>query len=207
MIKAILFDLDGVLVDMVQGHYISLNKALKDICGFELTHEEHFKELNGLPTKKKLEKLTHEGRVNINDHQKIFDLKQHYTKEVINEIITIDNSKIELFEYIKSLKLKSACVTNSIRDTATLMLKNAGILSYLEFIICNEDTIPKPSAQGYIKTIDRLNIKPKECIIVEDSDHGIRAAINSGSNLWKVKNSEEVIINNFKKTYEKFNNK
>ncbi len=205
MIKAVLFDLDGVLVDMVQGHYIALNKALKDVCNFELTYDEHFKYLNGLPTKKKLERLTQDGRVHINDHQRIFDLKQKYTIETINEIIVVDESKIELFEYIKSLGLKITCVTNSIKSTAKLMLEKSGVLSYLEFVLSNEDIIPKPSAHGYITAMIRLGVYPQECIIVEDSPHGITAGKMACGNLWIVKNVIDVNLENFKNEYKKNN--
>ena len=57
MIKAILYDLDGVLVDATEWHYESLNEALKEISGFEISRLEHIQTFNGLPTMKKLEIL------------------------------------------------------------------------------------------------------------------------------------------------------
>lgn len=203
MIKAILADLDGVLCDAVELHYISINKALKNICAFELTHDEHFKDLNGLPTKKKLEILTLQERVKLEDHQKIFDLKQQYTIETINEIITLDAEKIELMRYIRFCGLKSVCVTNSIRETALLMLKKCGVLPYLEFVISNEDVkYAKPFSEGYINAMVRLNAFPHEVIIVEDSPHGIQAAKNTGAYVWEVSGPEEVNLENFKKFKE-----
>ena len=55
MIKAILYDLDGVLVDATEWHYESLNSALKEICGFIINRDEHISTFNGIPTMKKLE--------------------------------------------------------------------------------------------------------------------------------------------------------
>lgn len=203
VIKAIFFDLDGVLIDMVEGHYISLNKALRKICNFELSRDEHFKDLNGLSTKNKLKKLTEDGRVKLKDHENIFDLKQHFTKETINEIVKVDEEKITLHKYIKSLYLKSACVTNSINETARLMLSKSGQLKYLSFVISNEDIKhAKPYSEGYINAMIRLNAFPHEVIIVEDSDHGYTSAKNTGANVWRVSGPEEVNMENFNKFKE-----
>mgnify|MGYP000288861841 CR=1 FL=1 len=57
MIKAILYDLDGVLVDATEWHYESLNDALKDVAGFIIKRDEHISTFNGIPTIKKLEIL------------------------------------------------------------------------------------------------------------------------------------------------------
>ncbi len=63
MIKAILYDLDGVLVDATEWHYESLNEALKETSGFEISRLEHIQTVNGLPTIKKLEILHEQNRV------------------------------------------------------------------------------------------------------------------------------------------------
>ena len=63
MIKAILYDLDGVLVDATEWHYESLNDALKDVAGFIIKRDEHISTFNGIPTMKKLEILHDQGRL------------------------------------------------------------------------------------------------------------------------------------------------
>ena len=55
MIKAILYDLDGVLVDATEWHYESLNAALKEVCGFVIKRDEHVSTFNGIPTIKKFQ--------------------------------------------------------------------------------------------------------------------------------------------------------
>ena len=57
MIKAILYDLDAVLVDATEWHYESLNAALKEVCGFIINREEHISTFNGIPTKKKIRNI------------------------------------------------------------------------------------------------------------------------------------------------------
>ena len=64
---------------------------------------------------------------------------------------------------------------------------------YLDLIISNEDVkISKPNPEMYQKTMDILSLKPSECLIVEDNDHGVEAALASGGNLLRVSNPDEV---------------
>ena len=198
-IKAILFDLDGVLVDACDWHYLSLNRSLEEVVGFSISRDDHIKKYNGLPTKVKLNMLG----LDDTQKEKVWQLKQNYTVEIIHKYSKIQEEKIELFKYLHSNNVKCVCVTNSIRETAIEMLTRTGQIKYLDFIVTNEDVIEnKPNPECYNKTILKLDILPKECIIVEDSTKGIEAAKKSfipKSNLWIVKNSQEVTLKNYRK--------
>ena len=82
MIKAVIFDMDGVLIEAKDWHYESLNKALNHF-GQEINRYEHLVTFDGLPTKKKLEMLTLEGRIPKGLHKFMDKLKQAYTMEII----------------------------------------------------------------------------------------------------------------------------
>jgi beta-phosphoglucomutase len=92
-IKAILFDLDGVLVDACDWHYHALNGALKKNCGITINRKDHEETFNGIPTKKKLEIL--EGRKLIlrESFEKIWSDKQEYTKQAIENFASKDLEK------------------------------------------------------------------------------------------------------------------
>ena len=75
MIKGILYDLDGVLVDATEWHYESLNNALKEVVGFIIKREEHISTFNGIPTIKKLEILHNQGRLDRSLFDKIWEKK------------------------------------------------------------------------------------------------------------------------------------
>lgn len=198
MIKCILYDLDNTLINAAEWHYISLNRALKEVSNIEINLEDHHSIFNGLPTKKKLEKLTELGRVKSEDHKAIYDLKQQYTKNVIIELAKPDKIKIDLHKHNRWNNLKMCCVTNSITETACLMLEKTGQLEYMDFVISNECVrSPKPCAEGYITAMVRYGFYPQECIIVEDSPIGIQGALTTGTNVWKVKDSHEVTLENF----------
>jgi HAD superfamily hydrolase (TIGR01509 family) len=73
------------------------------------------------------------------------------------------------------------------------MLDKASLLGYMEFFISNQDVSKgKPDPEMYINAIDRLGLKPKECLIIEDNEHGIAAAKASGANVMEVETVEDV---------------
>ena len=82
LIKAVIFDMDGVLIDAKDWHFDSLNKEL-GLFGSEISRYDHLVTFDGLPTKKKLEMLSIEGRLPLKLHDFINELKQEYTWEMV----------------------------------------------------------------------------------------------------------------------------
>jgi HAD superfamily hydrolase (TIGR01509 family) len=88
---------------------------------------------------------------------------------------------------LKNEGYKLAVCSNSIRESVRMMMEKAGLLEYLEFFISNQDvTKGKPDPEMYLTAIKKLDLNPQECLIVEDNENGIKAAIGSGANLLKV---------------------
>jgi len=192
----VLFDLDGVLVDACEWHYEALNRALHEVCGYQINRNDHLTTYNGLPTKKKLEILVNKNIIDSSHIEDIWNLKQKYTVDVIHETASIDLEKIDLLKFLKSksgLFIKIACVTNSIRETAILMLEKTGLLEHLSFVVGSDDVKnPKPNSEPYINAMRLFGAHPQDTVIVEDSDKGYFAAINTGANVLRVKNSSEL---------------
>ncbi len=192
-IELVIFDLDGVLVDACEWHRISLNKALKSISNYEISEEEHKTTFNGIPTKVKLKKLVEMGQVDRKDCEKIYNLKQELTIETIEENAKHRSEKVQMIKSLKENGIKVACFTNSIRETATLMLLKTGVLNQLDLLITNQDVKkPKPHPEGYNKIVEEYGLEPSSVIIVEDSPKGMQAALASGCNVISVNNPEEV---------------
>ena len=103
-VKTILFDLDGVLVDACEWHYLALNLALKDFNIEQISRKDHEEKFNGLPTKVKLKIL------NVDDDTalKINEIKQKYTFDIIRSQAKRMEEKIELHEYLKFKNIKIA---------------------------------------------------------------------------------------------------
>lgn len=190
VVQAVLFDLDGVLVDACEWHYEALNAALAHLQLPVISREAHLTTYNGLPTKKKLELLGHSQDV----IAAVNRLKQQYTIETIIKNGVVDKEKVRLHQALKDLGVKIACVTNSIRETATLMLETTGQLEYMNLLVSNEEiSQSKPSPDGYNKAVEALGVDPSCCLIVEDSPHGLQAAVSSNVGyVLKVRNPHDV---------------
>ncbi|HAH71439.1 MAG TPA: HAD family hydrolase [Succinivibrionaceae bacterium] len=197
-IKAVIFDMDGVLIDAKEWHYEALNKALR-LFGFEISRYDHLVTFDGLPTSKKLEILTLQRGLPRGLHQFINQMKQIYTMEYVY----LKCKPKFVHEYALS-KLKSegyglAVASNSIRHSVDVMMEKADLKKYLDFFLSNEDVKkPKPDPEIYLTAIKRFNLKPEECLIVEDNFNGIKAAEASGAGVLKVNTVYDVNFLNIK---------
>jgi HAD superfamily hydrolase (TIGR01509 family) len=192
-IQFILFDLDGVLVDACDWHYQAFNDSLLEICNVTINKSDHGEIFNGLPTSEKLKILEKQGKINRSQFKDVWELKQKNTINIISKSAQVDGEKISLHNNLKNKGIKSACVTNSIRKTAELMLKNTGQIDFFEFIISNEDVNnSKPHSEPYIRAMIKLKAFPENTLIVEDSDKGYQSAIGTGAHVLRVKNSLDV---------------
>ena len=208
MIKCVLFDLDGVLIDACEWHYEALNLALQEVAGIMIERSEHESTFNGLTTKTKLNILTDQGRLDASDHDAVWSKKQDATEQVIvrsaYERGGPDEVKIELIDGLNIEDISVGCVTNSIKKTTILMLNTAGLLGNgIEFIVTNEDVQnPKPDPEGYLKAISHFGFDPAEVLIVEDSDKGFQAASATGAHVMRVANATEVTLETVKSHIE-----
>ena len=207
MIKLIIFDLDGVLVEARDIHYIALNNALHkmDKC-YTINKEEHLSSYDGLPTSKKLMKLSEEKGLPVSFHKYVWEEKQKSTEFVISEMIKAkDHTTIAMIlRRLKSEGYKIYCASNSIRSSMKLMLLKAGYMEYIDEYFSNEDVKnPKPHSEIYLKCMVHAGVNPEESLIVEDSHIGREAAARSGASVMGVRGLEDVTLNNIKNAIAK----
>tara|TARA_B100000029_G_scaffold148668_1_gene143937 strand:+ start:17127 stop:18506 length:1380 start_codon:yes stop_codon:yes gene_type:complete len=209
MIKLVIFDLDGVLVEARDIHYHALNRALSTIDDrYVINRDEHLSTYDGLPTKKKLEILTKEKGLPKDSYQEIWERKQECTAEIIKEHITPDDHK-SIEKALSSLKEQGHavyCASNSIRNSVKLMLLCAGYMEHIDEYFSNEDVnSPKPHSEIYLRCMVKAGVNPKECLIVEDSHVGRKAASESGAHVMGVKGLEDVTQENINNSIAKAN--
>jgi beta-phosphoglucomutase len=201
-IKAVLFDLDGVLVDATEWHYEALNRSL-GLFGYNIARYEHLTTYNGLPTRKKLEMLSVEKGFPHGLHTLVNKIKQKYTREEILRSCTPVFEKEFMVHQLKRDGYKLAVCSNSIRESVELMLRGSGIWELFDCVLSNEDvTHAKPHPEIYLAACERLGIKPHEAVIVEDAPHGIEAAKRSGGVLCQVTGFNEVDYERVKRSLE-----
>lgn len=193
MIKLIIFDLDGVLVDAKELHYEALNRALAMIDPkYVIGREEHLSKYDGLNTTKKLKMLTNEKGLAKEFHDEVWRNKQRKTIEIIRGF-SPDIRIVEVLHKLWSDGYTIAVASNSIRETVRLMLLKKGFMEYVHFFVSNEDVKnPKPNVEMYLQCMIKVGVSPKETIIIEDSHIGRKAAVDSGAYLFAVKDSNDV---------------
>jgi beta-phosphoglucomutase-like phosphatase (HAD superfamily) len=202
-IKAIIFDMDGVLIEAKDWHYESLNKALQ-LFGFEISRYDHLVTYDGLPTNKKLEMLSAESGLARELHDFINDMKQQYTMEIIYS----KSKPVFYHEYALSQLVnngyKLAVASNSIRSTVDIMMEKSALKPYLQFFLSNQDvTQSKPNPEIYTKAKSKLDLLPNECMIVEDNEKGIQAAKASGAWVMEVNEVGDVNYSNIRNHIKK----
>ncbi len=196
MIRAVIFDMDGVLIDAKEWHYESLNLALK-LVGYTITREEHETVFDGLPTKKKLEMLSANYGLPRNLHGFLNEMKQQYTMDMVYQLCKPTFHHEYALSRLKRLGYKMAVASNSIRNTVRVMMDKAHLAGYLDLQLSNEDvTYPKPHPEIYQKAIRALGLTPPEALIVEDNENGIRAATASGAHVLVVRDVHDVHLDN-----------
>lgn len=185
-IKAVLFDMDGVLIDAKDWHYEALNKALK-LFGLEISRYDHLTTFDGLPTKVKLQMLSKRYYLPEKLHPFINDVKQSYTAELVYQRCHPMFHHEYALSKLKQKGYKIAVCSNSIRKTIELMMDRAGLSPYLDLIVSNEDvTKAKPDPEMYQTAINKFGLNPEECIVVEDNPNGIQAGKTSGATVLEV---------------------
>lgn len=190
--------MDGVLVDARELHYIALNKALIHF-GYEISNESHLLTFDGLPTRVKLDILTKTKGLPASLHNLISALKQKYTIQLSHTHCKPNINHRKLMAYLKQEDIKIAVCSNSIRNTIVTMMNLTALEDYLDLIISNEDvSAPKPSPEMYTLAMSKLGLLPSECLVVEDSEHGIKAAKESGAKLKIVSSPFELTVNSLK---------
>ena len=207
MIKLIIFDLDGVLVDARELHYNALNKALESIDKkYVINREEHLSTYDGLSTTKKLNLLTKNKKLPKELHDSVWRVKQEMTRQIIDGF-SVDSRIQSILRSLKSEGYAIACATNSIRETAKLQLIRKGFFEYIDFMYSNQDVKnPKPNSEMYMRCMIKAGVNPNETLIVEDSHIGRKGAIASGGVLCGVKNTTEVTYDKIKKYIKESNN-
>ena len=190
-IKAVLFDMDGVLIDATEWHYEALNQALSNF-GVPISRSDHLAYFDGLPTREKLQELSSKGVIPLELNEFVNKLKQSLLYEIIINNCKPIFSKQYAMAKLKEKGFKIAVCTNSIRSSVEIMMKLSQLDKYIDLILSNQDVHKsKPDPEIYFKAIEYFNLTPDECLILEDNPHGIAAARASGSHVLEILNIKD----------------
>ena len=181
MIKACIFDLDGVIVDTAKYHFQGWLRLARHL-EIPFTEEDNEK-MKGISRMASLEKILELGSKEYSDRdkQKFCMTKNTWYLELIQRM---DNKDIlpgisEFLAHLKENDVKIAL--GSASKNARFVLDKIGLMDDFQIIIDGNDVIKsKPDPEVFLKGANGLNVNPSEAIVIEDSAKGIEAAIAGG---------------------------
>ena len=193
-IRAVLFDMDGVLIDARDWHFQALNEALSPF-GFDISYEEHLVRFNGLSTASKLNILSEERNFPRALHSLVNDVKQDRTLRLAGQFCFPIVQHQILISRLKSRKIAIGVVTNSIRKSAQALLTYAQLIDLIDVLVTNQDVSrQKPDPECYLLACKKLNFKPEEVLVIEDGEYGFEAATKAGCKVLRVESPTDVTL-------------
>lgn len=199
-IRLIISDFDGVLMDLKEIHFESLNRALASVNEkFVISPEEHVKIFDGLSTRRKLKLLTELKGFPTERADEVNDLKQTFTVELLNTFNKVNYDIVNVVSQLKAEGYQFYVASNAIRNTIELGLKKLGISHLVDKIYSNQDVVnSKPNPEMYLRCMADASVSPSETLIMEDSKHGREAAVKSGAHVCGVDNSFDFTLERIK---------
>ncbi len=206
-IKAVIFDMDGVLIDAKDWHYEALNRALDYHSFTPISRDDHLSKFDGLSTRRKLQMHFQTKDFAEEIHKKIDAKKQELTFDIIENECKPYAPHVEMLQKLKSEGYKLAVCSNSIRKTVEMMLSKSGIIEYFDFYLSNQDvTNPKPNPEMYVNAMKKFDISPQETLICEDNVRGIEAALKSQAFVLEIGTTTDVTYENISAAINKTEN-
>lgn len=180
-IKALIFDLDGVLTDTAIYHYHAW-KALADELGIPFNEQDN-EQLKGVDRLGSLRLILQKGQLSLNpaEEQRLMASKNQHYLELIADMGPADlfNGTAGLFASLQQQGIKTALASAS--KNAGFVVERLGIASQFDYIAdAAKVANSKPAPDIFLLAARGLNIKPQQCVGVEDAQAGIAAILSAG---------------------------
>ena len=199
MLRAVIFDFDGVITDSEVLHFRSFNQVLAQY-GIEITTKDYYKDYLGLSDLDLLNLLVDKGRLKLNKHQ-IENLAEQ-KKQVFEKLAKTEGRIIEgvrdFLQMLRQNDIPMAICSGALLVEIELILEEARLRSFFEVIVSAEQVKKgKPNPQGFLLTLQKLNHNEKsqnpilanQCVVIEDSHWGLEAAKAAGMHTIAITNS------------------
>lgn len=182
MMKAVIFDLDGVLVSTDELHFNAWKKLAEEIGVDGFSREDNLRQ-RGVSRMDSLEIVLEKSDKTYTSSEKeqLADTKNRYYVAMLQ---SLDHSAtlpgaVETLKQLRDRGIRIAC--GSASKNAPLILEKVGLLEMMDEIACGHDTTKsKPDPEVFLVAAKKLGVAPDECIVVEDADAGIKAAVAGG---------------------------
>ncbi|MFQ7000932.1 MAG: HAD family hydrolase [Clostridium sp.] len=204
-IKAVLFDMDGVIFD-TEREYLKEWEVIFKKYGYKMKKEIYISVMGR--GRKKVKEIFKEKFGEDLPIDKMYIEKDKMLKEAVeNNKVPLKEGALELLEFLKENGYKIALATSAKRERVKIQVSHAKIENIFHAIVCSEDiTNSKPDPEIFLKAAEKVCVNPENCIVIEDSEAGIKAAFNAkmiGFHVEDLKKADESIL---KHSYKNFKN-
>ena len=177
--KAVIFDMDGVIIDSEPIHFETDMETMKYLgCNISIEELEKYVGTTN-------EYMIADIKKNYNIRKSVEEIINYKVEMVKNKIVQSDLEPIEgireLLIDLKNKNIPAAIASSSPKDFINVVVSKFKLQEYFKYIVSGEEVENgKPAPDVYIETAKKLGISPKECIVVEDSKNGVIAAKAAG---------------------------
>lgn len=190
MIKAVIFDKDGVIVDTEKAHLDAWNTTLKNY-GIVVTPELYQKLFAGRKAEQIVEKLLGQ-RLNKDQQSQVLEKKVKALIRIFEKDIKIVPGVIEFIQKIKNRQIPLALATGSRTETTNFILNKIGLKNYFDVIVTAQHIkLGKPDPEVFLLAAAKLHVFPGECVVFEDSLQGVESAKRAGMKVVLVTTSHQ----------------
>jgi beta-phosphoglucomutase family hydrolase len=206
MIKAVIFDLDGVLVESEHLH-IEAEKQTLLKHGVRISSEELHR-YTGTTANFMFTELIKKYKLNTT-FKKMFDEKEKILFNLLRDNVKPTQGVMQLLVNLKRENIKLAIASSSHKKLINHILKQMGVTNCFDLVLSSEDvTYGKPDPEIFLKAASGLNVDPDECLVIEDSKLGVEAAKKAGMKCVGYRNphsgdqdlsESDIVIDNFSK--------
>jgi beta-phosphoglucomutase family hydrolase len=181
MLEAVIFDMDGVIINSEPLHY-EANQQLFDKLGFSVPMNEYSNYI-GISTEKMWEDLRNKFNLN----ESVDELSDKHRENTHKFIIENMNGKEipgikKILEELRDKKIKTAVASSSPKELIEKVIKGFDLCQYFDILVSGEEVEKgKPNPDIFIYAAKKLKVNIKNCLVIEDSTNGIKAAKKAGA--------------------------
>jgi len=180
MIEAVIFDMDGVLVDS-EPHHVTIEKNQFRLNGISISDEEHRKFM-GTTSENMWREIA--SRYQLKRPVEEF-IEQNRTESIryFTEltVIPLMPGVVGLLEKLKTKNYPLAVASSSVPEIIELILGKTGLRNYFQVVVSGQEAgKSKPEPDVFLLAAQKIGVKPNNCMVVEDSENGIKAAQAAG---------------------------